>query len=202
MQRARIDLGGKHHVATRDQQVADIVPSSFHHLSLVIGQSITSQSPEFADLTGRGGRLGLRLRTWQMWISKGEYEGFESSSTGSAFHVSEQQRCMDINLVHCCDSHQQQAIEEATPWTAEETVEMKRSAPRERLQQRTSVQSKEVPQQLEKSVDVVQVSRRASQQVPTETVEVGMVHCPANCLRTSIPRRNRRRGDVSREWSS
>ena len=28
LQRARIDLGEKHHVCTRDQQVADIVPSS------------------------------------------------------------------------------------------------------------------------------------------------------------------------------
>ena len=31
----------------------------------------------------------LRLLTLQMWVSKGEYEEFGSSSTGSAFRISD-----------------------------------------------------------------------------------------------------------------
>ena len=38
-------------------------------------------------------------------LEKGEHDEFESSSTGSAFRISEQQCCMEIVVEHCCGSH-------------------------------------------------------------------------------------------------
>ena len=72
----------------------------------------------------------------------GEYDEFESSS------ISEQHRCIETSVVHCCGSHRQRNVELPMARMAEETFEMRRLALRERVQQQNS------------------------ERVPTETVEV------------------------------
>ena len=113
--------------------------------------------------------LGLCLRTRQRWISNGEYDAsqevlFASRDNGVVW-----------KLLGCTVA--------PMPQMAEETIEMERSSPRERVQQRTSEHVST------ETVEVVALVPRERQQ----HTAVQIVLC------TSISGRDRRRGDVIHE---